>query len=197
MDLNIDSSNYADAAARTECDYVVTDGHLKNQHVLEMIRTHMWNSVFIGNWQNDVKRFLFYGKDLPKVSDRQRLSFGGLVGPGNPVYDRISNPQVKRLLHVAFGLQTEASELQEQLYKHIFEGAPLDEVNVAEELGDSCWYVGLGCKILGRSLTQVLVQNIAKLFSRYPGKFSSQDALHRNLAAERNTLEGFHTQGVN
>ena len=59
----------------------------------------------------------------------------------------VLNPQAitsefVRLLHSSMGIATEACELLEALVR-VIEGKELDKVNLAEELGDVMWYIGL------------------------------------------------------
>lgn len=100
-----------------------------------------------------------------------------------------------RLLHAVMGMQTETAELTDALKKHIFYGAPLDKVNMLEEIGDVFWYVAilldemkgeLGEKA---SFESIMNTNIAKLKARYPNKFTEHAAMNRDLVAERNILE--------
>jgi len=46
--------------------------------------------------------------------------------------------------------------------------------------------------VLGVSLDEVMARNIAKLRARYPEKFTAVNAMMRDLAAERQILEGGH-----
>lgn len=103
--------------------------------------------------------------------------------------DRFSRTSNIRLLHAAMGLATEAGELLDALKRHLFYGAPLDRVNVKEELGDTSWYLALAIDELRTTLHDVQTANINKLRARYPDKFAEYDALHRDLTAERRELE--------
>lgn len=103
---------------------------------------------------------------------------------------RATTVRVIRLLHGAIGMATESGEILDAIKKHIFYGAPLDLVNVKEEVGDSLWYQAIILHELSSSFPEVMEKIIAKLKARYPDKFSAEKALNRNLAAERNILEG-------
>jgi NTP pyrophosphatase (non-canonical NTP hydrolase) len=107
-----------------------------------------------------------------------------------PVVQRLADPRVARLLHVAMGLVTEAGEFVDQLKRHLFYGKPLDTVNLLEELGDITWYQRLGVDELESSLIDILDRNVAKLRARFPEKFTEDAALNRDLDAERKVLEG-------
>lgn len=95
-----------------------------------------------------------------------------------------------RLMHSAMGMNTEAGEFIDALKKHVFYGKVLDKVNLKEEIGDLLWYCAIACSELGISLDEVMTQNIDKLKLRYPNKFNSEDAINRNVEAERVLLEG-------
>jgi uncharacterized protein YabN with tetrapyrrole methylase and pyrophosphatase domain len=60
---------------------------------------------------------------------------------------------------------------------------------VAEEVGDTLWYLAIVCRHLGMSFEQIMQQNIEKLRARFPDKFNQDDALNRDLNKERQTLE--------
>ena len=95
------------------------------------------------------------------------------------------------MLHGVIGLVTESGELLDQLKKHIYYGRPLDRVNMIEEIGDLEFYLSMLRQALHVSREEVLSTNMAKLMSRYPGgKFDAERAINRDLAKERQTLEG-------
>jgi len=62
-------------------------------------------------------------------------------------------------------------------------------VNAREEAGDLLWYLALIARALGTDLETIARTNIEKLRTRYPGKFTAEAALNRDLEAERKTLE--------
>lgn len=55
-----------------------------------------------------------------------------------PLQDRFSQVRAIRLLHGAIGLASELSEIREMGQKD-----SIDEVNLKEEMGDLCWYMGI------------------------------------------------------
>lgn len=95
----------------------------------------------------------------------------------------------ERLIHAAFGMQTEAAEFTDALKKSIFYGKPLDITNLKEELGDLLWYMAIACNVLETTLEAEQARVISKLKARYPDKFTSDAALNRNLDVERSILE--------
>lgn len=102
---------------------------------------------------------------------------------------RVSGVTTIRLLHAGMGMTTESGEFLDALKKHIFYGKPIDSVNLEEEIGDLLWYVALACNSLDVDMNRIMAQNIEKLKTRYPDKFTSEAALNRDLEAERKTLE--------
>lgn len=95
----------------------------------------------------------------------------------------------ERLLHAALGMQTETAEFSDALKKSIFYGKPLDVVNLKEEIGDLFWYLAIAVDELGTTFDAEMSRVINKLKLRYPNKFTSEDALNRDLKAERDLLE--------
>lgn len=94
-----------------------------------------------------------------------------------------------RLLHAAMGCVTEAGEFMDQMKRVTMYGKPIDKVNIIEELGDILWYVNLAINVLGITKEDVLEANLRKLQTRYPDKFTTEQALNRDADAERKALE--------
>ena len=112
---------------------------------------------------------------------------------------RTSDPEATRshdFLHAGLGMATEAAEFLDVLKKQHAYGKPLDLVNLAEEVGDILWYCALAARALGIPLSELAAINIAKLQERYPKKFTEEQALVRNLDAERTLLEAATTLGL-
>ncbi len=102
---------------------------------------------------------------------------------------RLGVPETQRLLHGAIGLATESGEMLDAVKKHVFYGAALDKINLAEEVGDLFWYCAIICDALGISFEEIQEKNIAKLKARYGDKFNEDGALNRDLDKEREILE--------
>ncbi len=92
-------------------------------------------------------------------------------------------------IHMVTGMSTEVGEIQDAYKKHFAYGKELDETNVKEEVGDLMWYVANLCKMKGWDMQAMLDTNIAKLKTRFPNKFTQEDAANRDLNAEREILE--------
>ena len=83
-------------------------------------------------------------------------------------------PQVNMSLLItgALGLSSECGEFTEIVKKMIFQGKPLTKENLfhmERELGDIMWYWINTCRALGLDPNKVIVGNVDKLMSRYPG----------------------------
>lgn len=83
------------------------------------------------------------------------------------------------LNHMAMGLCGEAGELVDCIKKHTVYGKPLDEENLAEEIGDALWYLANICSLMGWNLTVIAESNIDKLRTRYPEKYTDELASAR------------------
>ena len=86
---------------------------------------------------------------------------------------------VSDIMHATLGLCSEAGELATTVKKWMAYGQPLDVKNIVEEVGDIFWFAAFLCTKLNIRLEDVAVNNIAKLYERYPEKFTDQ------LAADR------------
>ncbi len=101
---------------------------------------------------------------------------------------KLKNKQLDNI-HMALGLVTEAAELADVFKKNLADGREIDWVNIQEEIGDLLWYVAGLCNINGFDLEKIFEINIDKLRARYPEKFTSENAINRNLDKERKILE--------
>jgi NTP pyrophosphatase (non-canonical NTP hydrolase) len=92
-------------------------------------------------------------------------------------------------LHMAIGAATETGELLDAYKKAFAYGKPIDKVNVAEEVGDTLWYLVNLIRMLELDPGDVMEMCVAKLRARYPEKFTEENALNRDLGRERTVLE--------
>lgn len=117
-----------------------------------------------------------------------------LYGPTLPEGWELAMPStaegvfLARLLHSAQGLMTESGEFMDVVKRAMQYGKPVDKINLLEELGDQCWYIAIALHALGSSFPEIMARNIDKLRVRFPDKFSTANALQRNLGAERRAL---------
>lgn len=151
--------------------------------------------IAAANALDDVKKALFYGKkfnysviDNPETNPNHPTC-SNLLHHIAEVSNGVNSDQAMGIVHAIIGKITEAGELAEALYLHLEDGRGLDLVNIAEEMGDDRWYDALLFDATGLTAEQVQQMNIDKLRKRFPGKFTEQSALNRDLGCERSQLE--------
>ena len=103
--------------------------------------------------------------------------------------NRLQDAKIVRLEHAAHGMVTEAAEFMDQLKKHVFYNKKLDEVNLAEEIGDQLYYITVALDALGLDIQKVMDKNAAKLNARYAKGFTEDAAINRDKLLERKILE--------
>lgn len=142
---------------------------------------------------NLIKKNLVYGKPKEEMAEqweeytfRLATAWDGYI-PDDDV--ELSQDKME-VLHAALGIVTETAELIPPLAGYIFRHEPLDTVHVAEEFGDFHWFQGIILRKFVIDPKEMLERNIEKLRVRYPNKFTSEDALNRDLESERKVLEG-------
>jgi NTP pyrophosphatase (non-canonical NTP hydrolase) len=79
-----------------------------------------------------------------------------------------------RLLDAAAGLAEEAGEVLGLVRKHAYMGHELDRERLTRELGDALWCLAMISSVLGTTLEEVAVANVAKLRRRYPAGYSDE-----------------------
>ena len=105
------------------------------------------------------------------------------------VDDECSGYNKERLIHCAFGMQTESAEFTDALKKSLFYGKDLDVVNLKEEMGDMLWYIAVAMYELETDFESEMERVINKLKVRYPEKYTNELAENRDLDSEREVLE--------
>jgi NTP pyrophosphatase (non-canonical NTP hydrolase) len=154
----------------------------------------------VGDSVDQLKKFLYYGKRSENTDyttkgvidvmlreiEYDSQAHSNLVLTKN----RLNDHEVIRLLHAILGIAGEVGELAQPLMDYLVSGVPIDQTNIAEEVGDSLWYHALIAKYQGLDeLSPYLMINKDKLTKRYGTKWSKQGATERDLKAEREILE--------
>ena len=147
-----------------------------------------------GNMCDRLKRLIYYKADINDVNeryDRQDKRIQAIVENVPPLLDQPGQLSQKEmnLLHAALGIGSEAGELMEEVISSILENREVDAVNMKEEVGDLLWYLAVVCRDCGFTFEQAMETNIEKLAKRYPNKFTTTDAVNRDVEAEREILE--------
>jgi NTP pyrophosphatase (non-canonical NTP hydrolase) len=114
----------------------------------------------------------------------ERISFSKCLSEDKKKFSE----ETIRLLHVAFGLVTEAGEFADTIKKYIFYGKKIDRTNMVEEIGDLLYYIAIFCDIFETDFEKIMELNNKKLQSRYGEKFSREKALNRDLEEEKKIL---------
>lgn len=86
--------------------------------------------------------------------------------------EKESGVNISLLLTGAIGLSSEGGEFNEIVKKCLFQGKQLNDetlFHLKRELGDIIWYWINACRSLNISPDDVILENVKKLESRYPG----------------------------
>lgn len=192
----MDLKQYVADATRTESR--IDEVKVNANALLELLLAQ----VAVGSMLDQLKKNIFYGKPIDTAKfDSYRHDvidamdyFRPIQGLRHATHSDLAKP-IKidpRLFHAIIGAITEAAELGEALRKAIESDSP-DVINVLEEFGDINWYEAIAVDTLGGDFQQLLEKNIAKLKARFPDKFTSENAIVRDLDKERSILEEIQT----
>lgn len=184
--MQYDLQQYINNAKRTEAhlDTVASDPNL----LFAAVR------IFIsaGAILDFIKKNAFYGKEIDQ--EKLQTEFANIVGSLEQMKPAVTDgPMIDaefgdtRLFHSLIGVATEATELLEAFFS---DSETIDTVNILEEFGDLCWYLAIGIDTVHGDFGEVLDRNIAKLRARFPEKYSDENAINRDVDAERKILEG-------
>ena len=88
-------------------------------------------------------------------------------------------PKDLNVVNMCLGAFGEFSEVSEHIKKHVFHGHELDKKKVAEEIGDTMFYITNLASELGLYMTDILDQNVDKLNTRYPKGFTTEASIKR------------------
>lgn len=174
----------------------------RTENTINVIDTHK-NALCItleaiiaaGNILDQIKKNIFYGKQIDEKTYKSNVC--NLIAATskldtNPQIYTLNSEEIKidtRLFHGIVGNITETVELTEALLDNIKTGET-DVVNIAEELGDSFFYQAIIMDTLNLDQNQILERNVAKLKARFPEKFTTDNAINRDVEKERKILEG-------
>lgn len=107
------------------------------------------------------------------------------------IVDFTRNKNIKpleELQNYLLGLNGECGELTDIFKKILYHGKEYNPIDVVLELGDILYYLTAICNILGINITEVMLNNNAKLMERYRDGYSIEASLNR--IEERNVIEG-------
>jgi NTP pyrophosphatase (non-canonical NTP hydrolase) len=92
------------------------------------------------------------------------------------------------ILHAVLGLLSEVEEVIEILL--VKDIKDIDKVHLAEELGDFMWYVQIVLRNTNLNMGDIQDINIRKLLARFPDKFNEGQAVARDVAKEKQAMQG-------
>jgi len=118
--------------------------------------------------------------DLNKYQEFVKEVTSGESNSSMQMYNRMTEAESESnfnvnsalLLTAAIGLAAETGEFAEIPKKIVFQGKPCDDdavFHMKRELGDIMWYWINACRALNLDPNDVILENINKLKSRYPG----------------------------
>ena len=164
---------------------------------IDLLRYLIERLVNTGDDLDIAKKILFYGKngvgwlhhDLMEGVEHPIFASGRVLPDMVDTMPPLSDRDID-MLHAMIGVTTEAIELLQNTIS-ILNGrsAVKDYSNIVEEMGDIYWYLAVLQKVTGISEEKVKNKNIMKLRARYPEKFTSEDALNRDLDKEKDALD--------
>jgi NTP pyrophosphatase (non-canonical NTP hydrolase) len=132
------------------------------------LRTALEYRLGSKNYIDGAKKTLFYGR-TPNGAVTHLENTSGALEPGTHTLNIDQ-------LHAILGVDSEAAELIELLYKQELSGEPIDRDELINEAGDVLWYLALLFRLLGVTFEEVAALNIRKLQLRYPDKFTAERA---------------------
>lgn len=152
-------------------------------------------AISVGNLADLIKKNVAYGKPINPEVWKSTLEDIVHVATVVTRFDHTEPSPASnintRIFHGIFGIFTEATELMEAFQKVSAFGQEFDYVNIQEEIADGGgWYTAILLDEMGANFNDVLARVIKKLQARYPEKFTSENAINRDVAAERKILEG-------
>lgn len=186
----MDSKQFIKDAIRTES--LIEKAQVSDAHTLySILRAFVASATLL----DMLKKNIYYGKEISQ--EKWTSALNNLTENANNLksgfYPSLANTSTlhvdPRVLHGIIGIATESSELIEATLNHLVLLEKLDSVNVQEEIGDIFWYVAILIDSVGGDWDTIQETVIAKLKKRYPDKFTSENAINRDLDAERKLLE--------
>lgn len=185
----MDLKQYTRDAIRTESKIETVTTNYKT------LRTTLSAVIAAGTLLDMIKKNVFYRKPVDQAKFDlcvdKLLSAAWAFDAGEAPLPNVESQEINvdpRVFHAIVGAITEGAELAEALEKII--AGNEDKVNILEEFGDINWYEAIAVDALDGDFEQILERNIAKLRARFPEKFTSEQAINRDLETERKVLEG-------
>lgn len=97
--------------------------------------------------------------------------------------------ELEELKDYLLGLNGECGELTDIFKKVLYHGKDFDPIDVMLELGDILYYLTAICNILGMDLSEIMLNNNAKLLARYKDGYSVEASINR-VEEQAGTIDG-------
>lgn len=85
----------------------------------------------------------------------------------------------QQISNMIFGANGELGEVTDILKKHLYQGHEINKQHLAEEIGDTLFYIVNLCSIYNIDIEDVLQMNVDKLKKRYKNGFSIESSVNR------------------
>lgn len=85
----------------------------------------------------------------------------------------------KQVSNMIFGANGELGEVTDILKKHLYQGHRINKQHLAEEIGDTLFYIVNLCTIYGLDVEDILQGNVDKLKKRFPNGFDADRSINR------------------
>ena len=85
----------------------------------------------------------------------------------------------QQVSNMIFGANGELGEVTDILKKFLFQGHKLDKQHLAEEIGDTLFYIVNLCTIYNLDVEDILQGNVDKLKKRFPQGFETERSINR------------------
>lgn len=186
----MDSKQFIKDAIRTES--LIEKVQVSDTHTMySILRSFVASATLL----DMLKKNIYYGKEISQekwadtlntlTENSNALKSGFYPGLAKSATLHID----PRIFHGVIGIATESAELIEATLNHLVLMKKLDDVNIQEEIGDVFWYIAILIDSIGGDWDNIQETVVAKLKKRYSDKFTSEDAINRDLDAERKLLE--------
>lgn len=84
------------------------------------------------------------------------------------------------ILNWSIGLSEECGEVMNHIKHYCWGNEPINNVEIAKEIGDVMWYLSALCTVLNLNLETVAKLNMRKLEHRFGGEFTEEKSQHRH-----------------
>ena len=85
----------------------------------------------------------------------------------------------KQVSNMIFGANGELGEVTDILKKHLYQGHRINKQHLAEEIGDTLFYIVNLCTLYNLDVEDILQANVDKLKKRFPNGFESNRSINR------------------